>query len=86
MADKKVEQIDDDDVQEADVGRILESTTFVLVQDENDRNVSDDTQNCDESIQESNDNLKSNTKVVDNRLDVRDVEDAQCFVDGPVSA
>ena len=32
---KKVQQIDDDDVQEADIGRILEST-FVLVQDEND--------------------------------------------------
>ena len=86
MADKKVEQIDDDDVQKADVGRILESTTFVLVQDKNDRNVSDDTQNGDESIQESNDSLESNTKVVDNRIDVRDVKDARRFVDGPVSA
>ena len=86
MADKKVEQIDDDDVQHADVGRILESTTSVLVQDKNDRNVSDDTQNGVESMQEPDDSLKSNTKVVDNRVDVRDVKDARRFVDGPVSA
>ena len=65
MADKKIEQVDNGDVEQAKVSRIVQFLSSIFAQNNKNRNITDNTEESDERVQQTDDDLKSDTKIVD---------------------